>query len=185
MLVFLYILLIIVSLISLTASFIVVNNFISLIRTWGVPYVPLSKKQLQSVVDNVKLNSTDKVVDLGCGDGRVLQAFEKQGVKELTGYEINLWAYLWGRIMNYRLKSKTKLYLKNFNQINLNQFDIIFCYLLEEAMEKLKNKFDQELRPGTKIISYGFKIPDWREPSQIIYTNKKRKELGRIFIYQK
>ena len=84
-----------------------------LIRARGVPFVSLSRKQLRMVNENIKLKPIDKVVDLGCGDGRVLRMFEKQGVKDLSGYEVNLWAYLLAKIKNKIFKSKTKIYFKN------------------------------------------------------------------------
>ncbi len=154
----------------------------ALILGRGVPFVPLNKRQLLAVNKCIKLKAGDKVVDLGCGDGRVLRMFEKQGVKDLTGYEINFWAYLLAKIKNKFLKSKSKIYFKNFNKAKLSEYNIIFCYLLPGYVNFLKEKFDRELKPGTKIISYVFEIKNWHKP-KIIYTNEKNKNLGRIFIY--
>jgi len=158
-------------------------NLIILPFTKGVPYVPLKKKHLQAIFINFQFDSKLKIVDLGCGDGRVLRFLEKQGFKNLFGYEINLWPFTIGTIKNFFTRSNTKIYLKNFEKVNLGQFDIIFCYLLENYLVKLKNKFKTELKPDTKIISYGFQIPGW-QPKQIIYTNKKNKNLGRVFVYK-
>jgi len=155
---------------------------IGLIRAGGVPYVPLRKKQLESIVSHIRLKVTDNFVDLGSGDGRVLRIFEKQGVKNLSGYEVNYWAYLSSLVKNKFYHSKAKIYFKNFKKINLSEYNVVFCYLLEEYLRTLKEKFDKELKPGTKIISYGFEIKNWR-PAKIIYTNKEKKNLGRIFIY--
>lgn len=149
--------------------------FIWLILTRGVPFVPLSKKQLKTISVNIKLNPEDKVVDLGCGDGRVLRIFEKQGVQDLTGYEMNFWIYLLARIENKILKSKAKIYFKNFQRVNLSEYNIVFCYLSGYYMNSLlKEKFDRELMPGTKIISYVFSIKNWRKPEIIS---------GKIFVY--
>lgn len=158
------------------------STLIGLFRARGVPFVPLNQKQLRAIADNIKLNSTDKVVDLGCGEGRVLRLFEKQGVKNLHGYEVNLWAWCLAIIFNIFKRSKSKVFFKNFNKINLSQYNVVFCYLLDFSLIRLRSKFDSELKSGTKIISYGFEIKDWRE-SEIIYTNSKNKDLGRIFIY--
>ena len=160
----------------------VVSQALGLIRARGVPYVPLNKKQLQSIMDHVQLQATDNLVDLGSGDGRVLRLFEKQGVKNLSGYEVNYWAYLLSLIKNKSYHSKAKIYFKNFRKADLSQYNIIFCYLLEGYLKSLRGKFDKELRPGTKVISYGFPVKDWIEP-EIIYSNKENKNLGKIFIY--
>ena len=147
---------------------------IGLIWAKGVPFVPLSKKQLRAVDKNIKLKPDDKVVDLGCGDARVLRMFEKQGVKDLTGYEINFWAYLMAKIKNKLLKSKSKVYFKNFKKVDLSKYNVIFCYLLDNYVNSLKEKFDKELKPGTRIISYSFSIKNWHKPEKI----------ERMFVYR-
>lgn len=144
---------------------------IGLIRARGVPFVPLSKKQLKDIDKHIRLKSSDRVVDLGCGDARVLRMFEKQGVKNLSGYEVNFWAYLLAKM---HFKSKAKIYFKNFKKVDLSKYDVVFCYLLDYYLESLKDKFDKELKPGTKVISYAFQIKNWHKPEVI---DKK------IFIY--
>ncbi|MFH2013525.1 MAG: hypothetical protein ABIJ17_00975 [Patescibacteria group bacterium] len=159
--------------IVLIVTFVLFFSLIGLIRSMGVPFVPLTKKQLESVNKYIKLNPNDRVVDLGCGDARVLRMFKKQGVKDLTGYEVNLLAYLLAKI-----KSKSlKIYFKNFKKVDLSEYNVIFCYLLDYYLDSLKEKFDKELKPGTKVISYAFRIKNWRRP-EIIYT-----KTSRIFIY--
>jgi len=147
-----------------------------------VPFIPLTKRQLGVINKHIKPKSFDRIVDLGCGDGRVLRTFEKQGVRDLTGYEMNFWVYLLARIKNKISKSKSRIYLKNFKKVNLSEYNIVFCYLSDYYMNSLKEKFDKELRSGTKIISYVFKAKDWHKP-RIIYTNKENKKSGKIFVY--
>ncbi len=158
---------------------------IGLIRARGVPFVALSRRKLAVISERIKLNPEDKVVDLGCGDGRVLRMFEKQGVKNLTGYEVNLWAYLVAKIKNRFLKSKAKIYFKNFEKIDLSEYNIIFCYLMDYYVNSLvfKKKLDRELKPGAQVISYAFEIKDWHKP-EIIFTDTNNRKLGRIFIYK-
>ena len=170
--------------ILLSAAFVHVSSlFVWLIWARGIPFIPLTKKQLKTINRNIKLKPTDRIIDLGCGDGRVLRMFEEQGVKDLVGYEVNFWIYLLAKAKNKISKSKSKIYLKDFKKNNLSEYNIIFCYLSDYYMNSLKEKFDKELRPGTKIISYVFEAKDWREP-KIIYTNKENKKLGKIFIYK-
>jgi hypothetical protein len=160
----------------------VFSQVVGLIRAKGVPFVPLTSKKLQEVFNHVKLKPTDSLVDLGSGDGRVLRSFEKQGVTKLAGYEVNYWAYLQSLVKNKFYHSKAKMYFKNFKKVDLGQYNIVFCYLLEGYLTSLKDKFDKELKPGTKVISYGFQVKDWLVP-EIIYTIPENKNLGLIFIY--
>ena len=158
-------------------------NILSLPFTKGVPYVPLKEKQLNNIFNNVNLHKDARIVDIGCGDGRVLRILEKDGYKNLYGYEINPWPYLIGKVKNLFSKSKTKIILKNFEKVSLGEYDVIFCYLLKSYLKRLRPKFEKELKPGTKIISYAFEIEGW-QPERIIFSNKKNKKLGRTFIYE-
>jgi len=172
---------IIIALILLPITIWSLSTGIGLLLARGVPYVPLKRKQLDVIKKNIQLDKTDIVVDLGCGDSRVLRLFEKQGITNLTGFEINFWAYLKGFVVNSLLKSKAKMYYKNFFNENLSRYNVVFCYLLQGCLERLKSKFDKELRPGAIVISFAFPIKNWRDP-EIIYTDSK-KNLNRIFIY--
>jgi SAM-dependent methyltransferase len=149
----------------------------------GVPYVALKKKNLKKIFSQINLPEHAKIADLGCGDGRVLRYLEKNDYKNLYGYEINLWPYLICRVKNMILGSDMKIYLKNFEKADLKKYDVIFCYLLTSYLEKLKNKFEKELKPGAKIISYGFQIRGW-EPSGIVQTQKNT-NVGTVYIYEK
>jgi SAM-dependent methyltransferase len=184
MIYFWYILLYLIIVIIAIIGFFSAQSFVALFRAKGVPYVPLNKKQLKHIEDYIKVQAKVKLVDLGCGDGRVLRLFEKMGVNELVGYEVNLAALFWGKIKNKIYQSKVKLIYKNFYRISLSDVDVVFCYLLESALQPLKDKFEKELKPGSLIISYAFEIKNWRQPKEIIYTDKENKNHGRIFIYQ-
>ena len=150
--------------------------FVWFTLTRKVPFIPLTKKQLEAINKYIKLKSSDRIVDLGCGDGRVLRMFEKQGARKLTGYEVNFWVYLLAKIKNKISKSKSKIYFKNFKKVNLSEYNIVFCYLSNYYMNSLKEKFDKELKPGAKIISYAFKTKDWHKPEIV--------KLGKIFVYK-
>lgn len=53
---------------------------------------------------------------------------------------------------------------------NLSGADVIFCYLMPKAMEHLKEKFEGELKPGTRIFSRAFKIPDWTPRERLQFS---------------
>jgi len=155
---------------------------LGLLFSRGVPYVPLSKFQLSLVEKHIKLKRDDRVADLGCGDGRVLRLFEKQGIESIEGYEINFWAYLKARLMFSWTNARAKIYYKNFFKVDLGKYNVVFCYLFDHCLARLRNKFDKELKPGSLVISFGFPIANWLEP-EIIYADNKNKFLNRMFIY--
>ncbi|MFH0814815.1 MAG: class I SAM-dependent methyltransferase [Candidatus Falkowbacteria bacterium] len=158
-------------------------NVIGLFRAKGVPFVPLSKKAIAEVINASNFQPDDLIVDLGCGDGRVLFGFEKAGAANLLGYEINHWPYILGIVKKYFRKSKAELRCQNFFHAKLGDVKIIVCYLLPKTLTALREKFDAELKPGSRIVSFGFEIKDWRLP-QIIQTDKEKNAKQNVFVYQ-
>ncbi len=164
----------------LFALFYTASTLIGLIRVRGVPFVPLSKSKMKFLVENVFIEKDKKVAELGCGDGRVMRLFEQMGVIDVKGFEVNWWAVLKCKILNKIYKSKTKIFNKNFRKVNLEEFDVVFCYLLDTYLSILREQFSKELKKGTKIISFDFPIPNWLDPVTVFES-----KVGKIFIYEK
>jgi len=159
---------------------------IGLVRGKWVPFVPLGKRQMGHVNDYVQFDDPEKVsfVDLGSGDGRIVRLMEKKGVKDLTGYELNWWAHMKAKFFAKKYDSKANYLMQNFYNANFEKYDTVFCYLLSNAMRDLRKKFDDELKPGSRIISFSFPIENWREPEEVVFTNPKSKRIDRIFVYR-
>lgn len=49
--------------------------------------------------------------------------------------------------------------MRNILSVNVSDADCIFLYLIPHMMKKLEEKFEKELKPGTKIVSYAFSLP--------------------------
>jgi hypothetical protein len=61
------------------------------------------------------------------------------------------------RIMAAR--SSAKVGFKNFFRQNLSDADIVYLFLTPSAMPKVTTKLKNELKAGTRVISYAFTIP--------------------------
>lgn len=136
-----------------------------------VPYVPTPEKVLDQMLDFAKLKGDESIYDLGAGDGRLLVLAKKKfpGLKA-TGFEISPMVYLLGRISMWRHKTDATFRCVNFFKQDLSDADCIYLYLMPEAMRLLAPKFDRELKPGTKVISYAFTFKD-RKPSETREVN--------------
>jgi SAM-dependent methyltransferase len=180
----LYIILYLILALIVILSIFLTVTLIMLFVTKGVPYVPLSRNKCSALKQLIKLPPDARIVDLGCGDGRVLRVFESMGYKKLVGYEINLWPYVKGCVINFFKKSQVKLYLGNFLKVDLSKYDVIFCYLLPHMLKRLTKKFDAELKPGAVIISAAFEIKDWRRPAEILFPDQSKPMNNRFYIYK-
>jgi len=171
-----YIFLFILFIISVFAAV----SLFSLIIT-QVPFVSLSRKKIREIIKKIDFSNGRLLLDLGCGDGKFLiEAVKKYPNLQAAGFELNLWAYLRAQIniILSKSSSQVKIYYKNFHQVNLSQADFIYCYLWPGAMEKLKAKFQKELKTGALILSYAFPIKNWIKPKT------ERISKGNLYFYQ-
>ncbi|MFA6458739.1 MAG: 50S ribosomal protein L11 methyltransferase [Patescibacteria group bacterium] len=144
------------------------------------PFVPSNRKTIAKMLLVAKIRPGEKVVDLGCGDGRIVFRAEKFFGANAEGYEISVFVWLLAQANRWLKSTKAKIYRRNFFTADLSQADVVFCYLLPEVMLKLSPKFKKELKPGARIISASFSLPGF-EP-QKIYPAEAR--AAKIFIYE-
>lgn len=154
---------------------------------WGgisaAPWVPLWKKDTLRMLELAQVKPGEKVVDLGAGDARIIIAAVQEYNAKGVGYELAILPYFigWVRITLLGLHGKAILKYRNFFKEDLSDADVICAFLTPAAMAKLKPKFEKEVKPGCRIVSYAFKIPDW-QPTKIDKPNKKR---AAIYLYQR
>jgi SAM-dependent methyltransferase len=146
----------------------------------GAPYLWTPKKALKEILEIIKIKPGDVFYDLGAGGGTALILAEKKFKARAIGFELSPIINLFAKLhLLLRRAGSSKVYLKNFYKQDLSDANVIFCFLTVGAMEKLKPKFERELRRGTKIISYCFSIHGWNAKKII-----RDKFPGNIYFYE-
>jgi predicted TPR repeat methyltransferase len=145
------------------------------------PFVPSRKKVIKEMLRLAKIKKGERVVDLGCGDGRILIRAEKDFQAKAEGYEISRLVWLVAQLNRLLHRSNVKIYRKNFFQADLRKADVVFCYLLPGVMQQLSPKFRKELKRDCRVVSASFKLPGWKT----IQTSKAAKHRGKVFLYKK
>jgi len=148
-----------------------------------VPFVRTPKKVIAKILKEIPINKKQTVYDLGCGDASVLIAIEKETGAKTVGFEITPIAFYLGKFNIWRNKAKTTILYKNFYKQNLAPADVVFCFLIDKVMFRVGNQLRQQLRPGARVISFGFHIPDW-QPVKTIVAYPERKTSSKIYLYQ-
>ena len=100
-----------------------------------------------------------------------------------VGYEYSPFLYILSQIkrLSHPKKKDIKFKFKSYFFEDLSEGDVIFCYILPTFMDKLKSKFEKELKSGTIIVSNTFQLKGW-EPIKIIDTGNKSRP---VYIYKK
>jgi SAM-dependent methyltransferase len=140
-----------------------------------VPYVPTTPELVEEMLKLGQIKSTDTVIDLGCGDGRiVIMAAQKFGARGV-GVDLNP-----ERIREATENAKKAGVAGRVRFVNANLFDadihnatVVTLYLLPDVNLKLRPKLLKDLRPGTRIVSHSFDMGDWK-PDKEVEVNGSR-----------
>lgn len=132
----------------------------------GAPYLPTLTPQVGTALDLVDLKPGQTLLELGCGDGKILIAAAKRGIN-VVGYELNpVMAFIaWARTLRYR--DRVRVVWGDFWVVDWPAADGIFVFLLDRYMEKLNTKIVQSYGKSgktIKLVSFAFHIPS-RKPA--------------------
>lgn len=135
--------------------------------TQGALFVSTSRARIRAFIKAVPMKAGQILVDLGCGDGRILRQAHKCYQVRAIGYEVNLMAYLKARILSLGFKN-IEVRRRNFWSANLSDADVVVCYLYPDVMKKLSAKLKATLKPGAVIVSCNFRLPGF-QPSRVLH----------------
>lgn len=139
---------------------------------FGAPYLPTLAPQARTALELAGLKPGQTLLELGCGDGRVLIAAARRGY-QAVGYELNplLVLLAWARTRRYR--SQVRVVWGNYWRVEWPPAEAVFTFLLPRYMAKLDNKCQNYRHRPVRLISFAFEIPG-KKPS------RKR---GGVFVY--
>ena len=154
-------------------SFIVVVLLFGFVVFFGAPYVPTRKQNYQTALDLLALKKGETLLELGCGDGRVLKAAALRGLK-VVGYELNPVLVLVARLNTRRYRRQVRVIWGNYWMAKWPPADGIFYFGLPKLMPKLHQKIIQLGKTRVKLASFAFTID----------AKKPLKTQNGIFLYQ-
>jgi len=158
-----------------------VHQFINILFRGYAPFISTDKKTIREIVSDLDIKEDSNVYELGCGQARFLRIVERNFPQaKLTGIENLITIFFINKIRLKLINSRIKLLFNNFFKINLNEADLIYCYLNNATMQSLGIKFKQECKKGTQIISRSFPIPQF-EPEKIIRIKNKNVYFYKIY----
>lgn len=149
---------------------------------WTVPYgagwVPTPMRAVYNMLAIAEVKPTDVVYDLGSGDGRIAVVAVKEFGAKVVGIEIDPLRFIfsWVRIKLMGLDSKVELIWGDFFKLDISEASVVTLFLSQEANDRLKKKFEEELKPETRIVSFHWIFNEW--------VSVKNSEDGEIHLYK-
>ncbi len=154
----LYTVLIVILLFVLIELFVIISEFVAYVRT-RVPFVPTHTKDIEVIVKELKISSSDVFYDLGSGNGKVVFLVEKLSGAKVIGFELSWWTVLYAKIKAAVTGSKAKFINRNFFNQDWSGANIIYCYLYPPLMARVQEKFMSQMKPGSMAIVRDFPFP--------------------------
>ena len=145
---------------------------VALPATRGALYVSTPRRRVEAFADAIAMQPGQVMVDLGCGDGRVLRSVRRRYAVRAIGYEKNPLAYLLARLLCVG-RSGITVRFRNFFKADLSGADVIFCYLFPDVLPDLAAKLGRELKPGALVVCANFAIPGWF-PEKVLRIDHRR-----------
>ncbi|MDX2229583.1 MAG: class I SAM-dependent methyltransferase [Leptolyngbyaceae cyanobacterium bins.349] len=138
-------------------------------RSPDVVYVPTPQEAVDEMLRLAKVQSTDRVYDLGSGDGRIVITAAKQYGARGTGIDIDPERI---KEANANAQKAGVTNLVDFRQEDLFKSDfkdatVVTLYLLPRLNVQLRPKLLRELKPGTRIVSHQFDMGEWK-PEKVV-----------------
>lgn len=126
-----------------------------------VVWVPTPEPMVALMLDMAGVTSADRVVDLGSGDGRLVIAAAKRGATA-RGVEYNPDMVRLSRQRAYEagVQDRATFVQGDMFEADISDASVMAVFLLTENMRRLQPRF-LALRPGTRIVSNTFAIPEW------------------------
>jgi SAM-dependent methyltransferase len=132
-----------------------------------VVWVPTPEAMVAVMLDMAKVTPDDVVVDLGSGDGRLVIAAAQRGARA-RGVEYNPEMV---RLSEQRARAagvpdRATFIEGDMFEADISDATVMAVFLLTDNMRRLQDRF-LALRPGTRIVSNTFGIPEWPADARV------------------
>jgi predicted RNA methylase len=128
------------------------------------PFVASPLPVVKQMLMLAQLKQGELLIDLGCGDGRVvIMAVQEFGARSV-GVEMreDLVKQALGKVSELGFDGQVKIINDDIFNVDLSQADVVTLYLTTSGNDKLKPKLESELKHDTRVVSHDYEVLGWR-----------------------
>ena len=141
------------------------------------PWWKTDEQTSRSIGKLADIKKGDILYELGSGNGTTLFIAAKEFGARGVGIEIDPLRAVISRILLrfHGVAGKVRIHKKSFFDADISDATVIYVYLIPKALKKLQKKFENELQPGTRLVSLVYPIP--------YLPLKKEDQKQKLFLY--
>lgn len=139
------------------------------LREPDVEYEPSPQNVVEHMLKLANVHKGDVVYDLGCGDGRIVITAAKKFKATGVGIDIDPIRIKESQ-ENARkagVMNRVTFRLEDLFTADIQEATVVTLFLSGSVNSKLRPKLLQELKPGTRVVSYYWDMDDWEPDKQI------------------
>ena len=139
------------------------------LREPDVEYEPSPQNVVERMLKLANVHKGDVVYDLGCGDGRIVITAAKQFGTTGVGIDIDP-IRIKDSLQNARkagVMNRVTFRLEDLFTADIQEATVVTLFLSGSVNSKLRSKLLQELKPGTRVVSYYWDMDDWKPDKRI------------------
>jgi len=134
------------------------------------PFVPTPMVVVERMLELGEVDKNDLLFDLGCGDGRIVITAAKKFGTRGVGIDIDP-----QRIEESVRAAKeagveelVEFRLQDVMKADIREATVVTIYFLPESNALLLPLLEEQLKPGTPVVSHNYSIPGW-EAKEVTY----------------
>jgi outer membrane protein assembly factor BamB/tRNA A58 N-methylase Trm61 len=147
-------------------------------------FVPTPQDVVEKMLELTEVKKTDVVYDLGSGDGRIVVTAAKKYGSRAVGYEIDKDLVDLSRenAAKAKVENLVTIHHKDLFTADLAEADVVAVFLLPVQLEKLLPQLEM-LKPGSRIVSHQFAIPDVQVQKVVEFESKEDNAKHKIYVW--
>ena len=134
-----------------------------------VPFLESPESVVEAMIELARVSNTDVVYDLGSGDGRIVIAAAASRGARSVGIELDadLVAQSDRNAHAAGVEDLVRFHQGDFFEADLSEATVVMMYLQPKVNKKLRPVLDEQLTPGTRVVSHRYEIRDWTPVKRI------------------
>lgn len=147
-------------------------------------FVPTPQDVVEKMLAAARVGKDDIVYDLGSGDGRIVIEAAKKSQCRAVGLELDrdLVTLSRERVTEAKLEKLVTIKEADLFDTDFSEATVVTVYLYPGLLKRLLPQFEK-LKPGTRIVSHQFEIPDFPAETKLTVESQETGAKHSVYLW--